>query len=170
MNDGPFPAVRGGPGDVSALHRPLDAFVASRFGSRIVRELIPLDHWLMRRSNGRYTFLAPLRVPVLMLTTIGKKSGLRRRIVLTYLRDGDRLLVVASNSGQVKHPAWSLNLLASPEAWVTIRGKEIPVTGTVVSDDDYDRVWAMFTDYSKVYPAYRGRTDRQLRVFALTAR
>lgn len=172
MNSGPepgaFPAVRSGPHRDSPLFRPLDAFTASKYGSRIVRRLIPIDHWLMRRTRGRFTVLGPLRVPTLVLTTTGRKSGERRQIVLTYMRDGDRLYVVASNSGGPSHPAWSLNLLADPNAWVTIKGVEIPVRATQVTGEEYDRMWRVFTGYSRVFSAYRGRMDRELRMFALS--
>lgn len=120
---------------------------------------MPLDHGLMRRSNGRFTFIGPMRVPTLLLTTIGNRSGQRRQIVLTYTREGDRLFVVASNSGGPKHPAWSLNLLANPDAWVTIKGVEISVTASQVIGDEYDRLWKVFGAYSKVSPAYQGRMD-----------
>jgi deazaflavin-dependent oxidoreductase (nitroreductase family) len=154
----------------SPLFRPIDAFVASKYGALIVRALIPLDHWVMRRSNGRLTFLRLLRIPTLLLTTIGRKSGERRQIVLTYMGDGDRLCVVASNSGGPRHPAWSLNLLANPNSWVTIRGVEIPVTASQITGDEYDRLWKIFTDYSRVYPAYHGRMDRELRMFSFSPR
>lgn len=114
----------------------------------------------MRRTKGKFTFLGPLRVPTLLLTASGRKSGEPRKIVLTYMREGDRLFVVATNSGVAKHPASSLNLLANPDGWVTIK-----VTG-----DEYERRWTVFSGYSRVYPAYRGRTDRELRMFALTRR
>jgi len=170
MNSGAFPEVRSGPNRDSLLFRPIDAFAASKYGSLIVRELIPLDHWVMRRSKGRFTFLGPLRVPTLVLTTIGRKSGERRNIVLTYMREGDRVFVVASNSGGPSHPAWSLNLLANPKAWVTIKGVEVPVTATQVTGDEYDRLWKTFTAYSRVFPAYAGRLTRELRMFALSPR
>ncbi|MFM8599382.1 MAG: nitroreductase/quinone reductase family protein [Mycobacterium sp.] len=170
MNSGSFPAVRSGPSRDNPLFRPLDAFTASKYGSRVVRMLIPIDHWLMRRTKGRFTFLGPLRVPTLVLTTTGRKSGERREIVLTYMRDGDRLYVVASNSGGPKHPAWSLNLLADPSAWVTIKGRQIPVTAAQVTGEEYDRMWKVFTSYSRVFPAYRGRMVRELRMFALSKR
>jgi hypothetical protein len=49
-------------------------------------------------------------------------------------------------------------------------GKEMPVLATQITGDEYDRVWRIFADYTKVYPAYRGRTDREQRMFALTQR
>lgn len=157
-----------GPHRTPLLIRPIDAFVASKVGARITRRLIPIDHWMVRRTGGRFTFMGALRVPTLQLTTVGRRTGELRHIVLTYLREGDRLFVVASNSGGPSHPAWSLNLLADPHAWVTIRGERIPVRGTQVTGPEYDRLWAVFCAYSKVYPAYRGRTTRELRMFALT--
>jgi deazaflavin-dependent oxidoreductase (nitroreductase family) len=104
-------------------------------------------------------------------TTTGKVSGQRRQTPLTFHREGDRLFIIGSNFGQEMHPAWSSNLLADPEAWVTISGKEIPVLATLLVDAERERVSAMLADYSPtVYRYYTGRTDREMRIFALTKR
>jgi deazaflavin-dependent oxidoreductase (nitroreductase family) len=109
--------------------------------------------------------------PLLLLTTTGKKSGQRRQTPLIHLREGDRLFFIGSNFGQSMHPAWSSNLLADPNAWVTMGGKEIPVVATQLTGPEYDRVRTKFAEYvPKVYRAYRGRTDREFRMFALTRR
>ena len=70
------------------------------------------------------------------------------------------------------HPAWSSNLLADPNAWVTMGGKEIPVVATQLTGPEYDRIRTKFAEYvgPKVYRAYTGRTDREFRMFALTRR
>ena len=110
-------------------------------------------------------------MPLLLLTTTGKKSGQRRQTPLMFLREGDRLFIIGTNFGQSMHPAWSSNLLADPKAWVTMGGTEIPVIATQLLGAEHDRVCTKFADYNtKVYQAYRGRTDRELRVFALTMR
>ena len=111
-------------------------------------------------------------VPLLLLTTTGKKSGQRRQTPLLYQREGDRLFLIASNFGQSMHPAWSLNLLADPNAWVTMGGKEIPVVAAQLTGPEYDRVFTKFAEYvgPKMHRAYRGRTDREFRLFALTKR
>jgi deazaflavin-dependent oxidoreductase (nitroreductase family) len=170
MSEETFPDVRWGSGEPTLLRRSAEAFAASGPGSWIIRKLTPLDHRVLRRSRGRYTLLGPIGLPLLLLSTTGRKSGQRRESPLLYMRDGDRLFVIGSNFGQLHHPAWSSNLLADPKAWVTVGGREVPVLATQVSGGEYDRVWRMFADYVKVYPVYRGRTDRELRIFALTPR
>lgn len=108
-------------------------------------------------------------MPELLLTTTGRKSGQPRLSALSYLRDGDSLLVLGSNFGQQHHPAWTLNLLANPEATVAINGTEIPVTAALVTGPERDAGLARFLAYP-MYQAYRTRTDRELRLFALTPR
>lgn len=169
MDEGPFPDVRWGK-DVPVFRRAVAVVAGSKPGAWCIRKLTPVDRWLLKRSSGRFTLLGPLAVPLLLLTTTGRKSGRRHQTPLAYMREGDRLFVVASNFGQPHHPAWSLNLLADPNAWVTMAGKEIPVAATQVSGPEHDRIFKKFADYVSNYDAYRGRTDRELRVFALTRR
>jgi deazaflavin-dependent oxidoreductase (nitroreductase family) len=145
--------------------------IASRFGSWWFRTLRPLDRRLLSRSKGRYTVFGPTGSPLLLLTTTGKVSGQRRQTPLTFHREGDRLLIIGSNFGQEMHPAWSSNLLADPKASVTISGEEIPVLATLLIDAERERVSEMFAEYSPtVYRYYTGRTDREMRIFALTKR
>jgi hypothetical protein len=77
---------------------------------------------------------------------------------------------VGSNFGQAAHPGRSSNLVSDPNAWVTMGGKEIPVVATRLTGAERDRVFRIFADYASNYDAYRGRTDRNIRVFALTRR
>jgi deazaflavin-dependent oxidoreductase (nitroreductase family) len=79
------------------------------------------------------------------------------------------LFLLGSNFGQSHHPAWSANLLANPDAWVTIRGKVIPVTATLLTDVDRDRAQARFLTLP-IYRAHLTSTDRDFRLFALTRR
>lgn len=147
-----FPDVRWGKDPGPLLRRLIDSFVASKVGSLVIRWLTPLDHQLLPRSKGRYTAPGPIGLPLLLLSTTGGKSGRRTETPLVCMRDGDRLYVIGSNFGQSKHPAWTSNLMADPKAWVTMGGKEIPVTATQVDGDEYDRAATMFADYVKVYP------------------
>ncbi len=124
---------------------------------------------MLRATKGKYTLFGPTSMPELLLTTTGRKSGQPRLSALSYLREGERLLVLGSNFGQQHHPAWSLNLLANPEAVVAINGIEIPVTATLVTGPERDAGLARFLAYP-MYQAYRTRTDRELRLFALTPR
>jgi deazaflavin-dependent oxidoreductase (nitroreductase family) len=86
------------------------------------------------------------------------------------MREGDRLFLVGSNYGQANHPAWSWNLLADANAWVTMGGHEIAVAATQLTGAEHDRIFRKFADYAANYDAYRGRTDRKIRVFELTRR
>ncbi len=114
--------------------------------------------------------LGPFGLQILVLTTIGRKSGQRRQSPLIYTRDGDRLYLFGSNFGQSTHPAWTSSLLANPQAWVTMAGQEIPVVATLLSGDDYDHAFGLFTRYLKACPDFLNRTDRKIRVFALDRR
>lgn len=169
MAEDAFPDVRWGR-DVPLLRRAVAVFAGSKPGSWTIRKLTPVDHWLLQRSDGRFTIMGPLGVPLLLLTTTGRKSGQRRQLPLAYMREGDRLFLVGSNFGRAHHPAWVLNLLADPAAWVTMGGKEIPVVATQVTGSEHDRIFQKFIDYVSNYEVYQHRTDREIKVFALTRR
>ena len=170
MSEDAFPDARWGKEPPSTIRRPIVALIGTKFGAFCLSRLAPVDRQLLRRSNGRLTIFGPVGLPLLLLTTTGRKSGERREIPLTYMREGDRLFLVGSNYGQAKHPAWSWNLLADSNAWVTMGGKEIAVLATQLTGTEHDRILRKFADFSANYDAYRGRTDRELRVFELTRR
>jgi deazaflavin-dependent oxidoreductase (nitroreductase family) len=166
-----FPDVRWGHQPGALLLKLMETFVASRAGSWCLRRLRPLDRRLQERSHGRLTVFGPIGVPLLLLTTTGRKTGRRRQTPLIYMREVERLFIIGTNFGQPTHPEWSANLLADPEAWVTMGGRDIPVTARLVQGAEKDRVCAMFEGYNaKVYRSYRSRTSRELRVFAVTRR
>jgi deazaflavin-dependent oxidoreductase (nitroreductase family) len=162
-----FPDVRWG-SERSMLQRPAVAFAATHLGSRLIRSMTPLDRRLLLRSRGRYTVLGPIGAPVLLLTTTGAKSGLARTTPLVFARDGDSVIVVGSNFGQGRHPAWSGNLLTHPNAVVTIGGKDIPVTAELLTDEAAEAGYRAMEQLARTYREYRSRTDRTIRVFRLT--
>ncbi|MBS9535342.1 nitroreductase family deazaflavin-dependent oxidoreductase [Mycobacterium sp. M1] len=170
MTENPFPAVRWGKDPGSAMRRAAGAVIGTKAGAWCVRKLTPLDRWLLGHSNGRWTIFGPIAAPLLLLTTTGRKSGERRQIPLAYMQEGERLFLVGSNFGQAHHPAWALNLLADPNAWVTMGGTEIPVLATPLTGAEHDRVYGKFVDYISNYANYEQRTQRDIRVFALTRR
>jgi deazaflavin-dependent oxidoreductase (nitroreductase family) len=132
-------------------------------------EPVPAARRVLEATKGKYTLFGPTSLPELLLTTTGCKSGQARTSALSYLRDGDRLLVLGSNFGQKHHPDWSSNLLADAEATVAINGTEMPVTAALLTGPERDRALQRFLAYP-MYMSYRTRTDRELRVFALTRR
>ncbi|MUM17805.1 nitroreductase family deazaflavin-dependent oxidoreductase [Mycobacterium sp. CBMA271] len=166
MTDKGFPDNRWGDPD-SALSRVAAKFAATKPGSWTIRKLTPLDRAVMERTGSRYTVLGPLGLSTLLLTTTGCKSGQPRVSPLLYLHDGDRIALVGSNFGQEKHPAWTANLLADPRAKVTLAGQKIDVVATLVQGPERDDYYRRFEAMLHVYAAYKGRTDREIRVFTL---
>ncbi|WP_059018039.1 nitroreductase family deazaflavin-dependent oxidoreductase [Mycobacterium sp. M26] len=164
-----FPDAHWGKERMLTIFRPFYALASSPAGSRFVRLLVPLDRRVLRATRGKYTLFGPTSLPELLLTTTGRKSGQPRLAALSYLRDGDRLLVLGSNFGQQHHPAWSANLIADPEAVVAINGVEIPVSAALLTGTERDRALQRFLAYP-MYKSYRTRTSRELRVFALRRR
>ncbi|WP_036506431.1 MULTISPECIES: nitroreductase/quinone reductase family protein [Nocardia] len=151
------------------LGRTASAFAATKFGSLVVRTLTPLDRKVLQRTGARYTVLGPIGAPIVLLTTIGRTSGQPRTSPLLYVHDGDTLYVIGSNFGQARHPAWTANLLAHPEATITLAGQSIPVHAQLVEDPERkQRIFDRFVETTEAYAAYRSRTTRDLRIFALT--
>ncbi len=152
----------------TVVARAANRFAATKPGSWFIRRITPLDRALLERTDARYTVLGPIGAPVILLTTIGRKSGRPRTQPLLYVHDGDTLYVIGSNFGQRRHPAWSANLLVNPTAIVAIAGERIRVKATAVPEADKDAIFARFVEITGAYSAYRSRTDRDLRIFALT--
>jgi|SRR3954468_11191280 deazaflavin-dependent oxidoreductase (nitroreductase family) len=146
-----------------------------RLGSRrwfaaLGRRLTPLDRGLYRLTRGRWSVLGPNRLPTLLITTTGRRSGLPRTQELLYARDGDGYVLVGSNWGQAHHPAWSANLLARPTARVTIGHREFDVRATLATGAERDRLWQLALRIWPGYAAYAERAGgREIRVFRLTA-
>jgi len=166
--ESPFPDVRWG-AERSSLRKPFIALSATTVGSALVKALTPIDRRLLLKSGGRLTVLGPIGAPVLLLTTTGRKSGLLRTTPLLYARDGKRVCVVGSNFGQSRHPLWSDNLMAHAHATVRIGSTDIEVTATLLEGAERERMWKAFVAVARTYDAYRGRTTRDLRMFALNA-
>ena len=149
--------------------RLVNRFSATRAGSWVVRHVAaPLDPIVFRRSNGRFTLTGKPTLPMLALTVVGRRSGEPRTVQLAYEADGDAFLVVASAMGQERHPAWRYNLEAAGSGSVVLRGREVTVTATVLSDAEKAEVWPRITGTIPQISTYEQRTDRNIRVFRLT--
>ncbi|MGY1774198.1 nitroreductase family deazaflavin-dependent oxidoreductase [Blastococcus sp. SYSU D00813] len=107
-------------------------------------------------------------VPILLLTTTGRKSGEPRTTPLIFARDGDDYLVVASQGGAPTHPNWYLNLLQDPRAEIQVRAEHIPVTGRTATDEERPRLWDVVRGPWPNYDVYQERTDRVIPVVVLT--
>jgi deazaflavin-dependent oxidoreductase (nitroreductase family) len=122
--------------------------------------------WLYRRSGGKVGGTL-MNAPVLLLTTTGRKSGKARTSPLLYLRDGERLLIVASKGGFPKHPAWYLNLRDKPEVQVQVGAVTKTMHARTVGEDEKARYWPELVRMYKPYAEYQKRTDRSIPVVAL---
>ncbi|MEO3889908.1 nitroreductase/quinone reductase family protein [Nonomuraea sp. B5E05] len=107
---------------------------------------------------------------LLLLTTVGAKSGARRTTPLGYLPDGDRVLVIASAGGSPRHPAWYHNLLADPEVTVEDGVFTYPATAVVLEGEERDHMFARAVEADPGWGAYQDRAGRILPVVALVAR
>jgi deazaflavin-dependent oxidoreductase (nitroreductase family) len=128
----------------------------------------PAHVWLYRRSGGRIWGRFPRsKTPVLLLTTVGRRSGEPRTVPLIYLDDGDRLVIVASQGGLPTHPAWYHNLVAHPrvtaQTWRRIREMDAHVADDAERAALWPRLVEMYADYDE----YQARTDRQIPVVVL---
>ena len=147
----------------------MTAITSKRLGTTLTRTVYqPIDKALYRVSGGRFG-LSP-RGAVLYLTTIGRKTGQPRRVPVLYLRDGDRQWVVASNYGQPRHPAWSSNLLANPEATVQIGRVTKNVRARPASDEEKEAMWPRLLELYPSWKQYSEWADRDFRLFCLEPR
>ena len=105
--------------------------------------------------------------PVLLLVTMGRKTGQRRTTPLLYLEDGGRHVIVASNGGTAKQPAWWLNLQANPEATVEVGGRKTNVRATEARGEEKARLWQRLVRMYPSYEDYQRRTDREIPVIIL---
>jgi deazaflavin-dependent oxidoreductase (nitroreductase family) len=109
------------------------------------------------RVGGRISSL-----PVVLLTTRGRRSGKARTVPLMYLDDGGYVLV-GSNGGAPGDPGWVLNLRAAPETTMRVAAGQVEVRAEEVADPaDYDRLWQRIVAVAPRYATYAGRTDRRI--------
>jgi len=103
----------------------------------------------------------------LLLRTTGRKSGKKYLTPLSYFKDGNNYILVASNWGQADHPQWYKNLLKEPETLIQVRSKKIPVRMKQSDEQDYVRLWMLVTRLNRHYVRYQARMDRKIPIVVL---
>jgi deazaflavin-dependent oxidoreductase (nitroreductase family) len=126
---------------------------------------VPLYRLSRGRIGGRVG-----RAPVLLLTTTGRKSGVSRTAPVLYMRDGERLVVIGSNAGNARPPAWALNLRATPEAEVEVRADRRAVRARVADGEERADLWRRMNEEYAGFDDYEARTSRDIAVFVLEPR
>ncbi len=150
---------------------------SNRFYSRLSMSMP--DSWLKatgklnvpiyRLSRGRLMNTVGTG-PVLLLTSTGRRSGQKRTSPVLYLKDGERFVVVGSNAGNVRAPAWSYNLKANPEAEIEIRGDRRPVRARVAEGEERAGLWRKVNEMYEGFDDYEAKTARDIAVFVLDPR
>lgn len=120
-----------------------------------------LGHTVFQRAEkGAGFFLRPMNV--LLLTTIGRTTGIARTVPLPYFEYDGRTFIVGSFAGGEKHPAWFLNLRAKPEVRVQKGTKKLSMRAVPLEGDERAKYWARLTDDWPRYGIYQAATPREI--------
>ncbi len=137
---------------------------------RVMGKTLVLHQFLYERTDGRIGASLGGR-PMLLLRTVGRKTGEARTSALLYVTDGGDRIVIASKGGAPNHPGWYHNLVAQPEVEIQVGRERIPVRARVAEGDERARLWAKADEVNKgQYAAYQSRTDRAIPVVVLEPR
>lgn len=132
---------------------------------RFLIRVFSLAHRVLYRASGG--FVGGFGAKVLLLTTAGRKSGKSRTIPLLYRANDSGWAVVASNGGDVRHPAWWLNLKANPVATIQVRRALQRVRAREASESEKRDLWPRFVKMHSGYQTYQQRTKRKIPVVIL---
>jgi F420H(2)-dependent quinone reductase len=141
--------------------RPYPPLVA-----RLARAAIATHVALYRLSGGKIGGQAQ-RMPVLLLTTTGRKSGKEHTTALVYMPDRENFVVVASNGGQAKLPNWWLNVRKSKQARIEVGRKRLRVSVQEANGEERERLWSHIIAYRAGHESYQERTPYPLPVVIL---
>jgi len=148
--------------------RALDSPSAMAISKRVLPRA---DRALQRITRGRWSLSDASGVKVVLLTSIGRRSGEPRVTPLTYVHWDGAYFVVGSNWTQPTDPAWAFNLTANPEAKLSLRGKQIDVTARQVTGEEREQVWPHLVELWPLYGTSATKTpERELPVFRLDPR
>ena len=119
-------------------------------------------HRVLYRASGGRAGGRVWNLSILLLTTTGRRSGKARTTPLCFHRDGETLVVVASNGGMDRFPNWWLNLVAEPRAEVLVGRESRAVVARRATPEEHARLWAAITAIAPGYLRYRARTEREI--------
>ncbi len=138
--------------------------------NRALKTMNAVHRVILTASGGRLGWEASA-MPVIRLTTTGRKSGKKRNTMLTSpLQDGDKVVLIASYGGDDRHPAWYLNLRDTPDVEATMTGSTKPMRARTASEEEKADMWPKITSMYKGYAGYQEKTDRDIPVVILEPR
>ena len=135
-----------------------------------VRKLFSRAHTFAYRATGGKLGSSMRGVPIVLLTTTGRSSGRPRTTPLQSLKDGENIIVIASNGGHKVDPHWCLNLRREPEATLRIGGRDQRVHAEEAVGDERERLWTKALKQFPGYAGYEETAERQLPVVILRPR
>jgi F420H(2)-dependent quinone reductase len=136
----------------------------------VTEQVLKVHERIYKASDGRVGHKM-IGVPTLLLRTTGRKSGQTRTNALVYAKDGDDMLVVASNGGADRPPGWLFNVEAKADVEVQVGRERKPATARALrpDDPDYERLWKIVNENNKDrYTAYQKGTERPIPIVVLT--
>jgi F420H(2)-dependent quinone reductase len=151
---------------------PSDRFISRitmSLGTTGLRWTGKLNIPVYRLSGGRIGGKVG-RAPVLLLTTTGRKSGEPRTAPVVYLADGENVILINTNAGNAKIPAWSLNLKANPDAEVEVGRERRPVRARIVEGEERADLWRKHNVQYAGFDDYKEKLEREPSVFVLEPR
>ena len=143
---------------------------------KVMRLFSQANVWLYQKTDGRIGgkwrvgSAFPRGVPVLLLTTTGRKTGARRTTPLLYIQDGERVILVASQGGMPKHPLWYLNLSQDPDVEVQIRSSVRQMRARDATPAERAMYWPRLVAHYQDFASYQSWTDRVIPVVVLEPR
>jgi len=101
-------------------------------------------------------------VPVLLLTTTGRKTAKQRTLPLVYIMDGSAYVITASAGGADRHPGWFFNIRSNPQATIQVKDKPIKVTAEIAGPEKKPELWTRLVEVAPNFAGYQKRTSREI--------
>ncbi len=141
-----------------------------RIGTILVRWMTRINTWLYRLTGGRVGGRFRGGAPICLVPVKGRRWGLPRTVALSYLRDGENVVLVASKGGMSHHPLWYLNMEVHPDVEVQIGSARQPMRARRATAEEKAALWPRLVALYPDYATYQARTTRDIPVVILTPR
>jgi deazaflavin-dependent oxidoreductase (nitroreductase family) len=134
----------------------------------VIRVMSRVNTWAYRLTGGRLGGKWLHGEPIVLVTVTGRKTGRKLTVPLVALRDGGRVIVVASKGGMDKHPLWYLNLAANPEVEIQDGGATRRMRAHTADDAERAHYWPKLVSLNADFDDYQARTERKIPVVILS--
>ena len=155
--------------DNKKMPRPYTA-TEERIAKPVIRTMSLVNTWIYRLSGGRIGGRWMHGEPILLLTTVGRKSGEKRTAPLVYLEDGPRVIIVGSQGGMAKDPLWVKNIDANPDVEIEMGSQKRQMRARRGSPVEKSHYWPALCKMNPDYGDYQARTVREIPVVILDPR